>query len=704
MSIQKDYIERVYAGVLGKLIGVYLGRPFEGWTYERIMEELGPIKYYVNEKLGDPLVVTDDDVAGTFTFLRALEDHELSSSLTSEDIGKTWLNYLVEKRSVLWWGGNGSSSEHTAWLNLKNGVPAPDSGSIAVNGLTIAEQIGAQIFIDGWALVAPGKPALAAKFAKNAGSVSHDGESVYAAMLWAAMEAEAFSEKNVDHLLDVGLSQIPLDCLIAKLITDVRKWHKLLPNWLDCRQKIADNYGYDKYHGNCHVIPNHALMIMALLYAPHDFSKGQMIVNTAGWDTDCNAGNLGCLHGIMLGLDGLNQGPDWRGPLADRMLISSADGGNSINDAVKMAYYIANLGYALADEALPEIPKDGAQFHFSLPGSTQGFQIAEGTTQLTNVGVTGKHYNGVGMLGIDFDKLTTNSEVFCTTPTFMSHEVLKMRTYDLMATPLLYPGQQLSARILSRSDTQGDVEVSLLIRCYGLNDKLIDHESEAVRLSAGQTASMDWTVPDCGSQPIAELGVVIRSTGSAQTGWILIDRIGWSGTPKLFLTRPEVPSDFWHKAWVNGVDVFTPQKFKQSFHISQERGEGIISHGTRQWTNYRVSADIALHLGKYAGLTARTQGLRRFYAARITRSGNFEIVRTFDEKTTVLAASKFPVELDKVFKLSLQVSGQQIQAQAEDVSLTFTDQSPEAMVNGGIGLIVADGAASALFFNVSEVE
>tara|TARA_B100000768_G_C11143213_1_gene317012 strand:+ start:137 stop:490 length:354 start_codon:yes stop_codon:yes gene_type:complete len=100
--------------------------------------------------------------------------------------------------------------------------------------------------------------------------------------------------------------------------------------------------------------------------------------------------------------------------------------------------------------------------------------------------------------------------------------------------------------------------------------------------------------------------------------------------------------------------------------------------------------------------TARTQGLRRFYAARITRSGNFELVRTFDEKTTVLATSKFPVELDKIFKLSLRVSGRQVHAQADDVNLAFTDQSPEAMLNGGIGLIVADGAASALFFNVSE--
>ena len=43
MSLPADYAERVYAGVLGKSIGVYLGRPFEGWTYDRIQEKLGDI-------------------------------------------------------------------------------------------------------------------------------------------------------------------------------------------------------------------------------------------------------------------------------------------------------------------------------------------------------------------------------------------------------------------------------------------------------------------------------------------------------------------------------------------------------------------------------------------------------------------------------------------------------------------------------------
>ena len=34
--IPKDYIEKVYAGWLGKIIGVRHGAPIEGWEYDRI--------------------------------------------------------------------------------------------------------------------------------------------------------------------------------------------------------------------------------------------------------------------------------------------------------------------------------------------------------------------------------------------------------------------------------------------------------------------------------------------------------------------------------------------------------------------------------------------------------------------------------------------------------------------------------------------
>ena len=347
-TLPADYLERAYAAVLGKLIGVYLGRPFENWTYRRIVEELGEIEYYVHDRLDCPLIVTDDDIAGTFTFIRALEDHGARPDISSREIGQTWLNYIVEQRAILWWGGAGNSTEHTAWLNLKRGVEAPASGSIALNGKAVAEQIGAQIFIDGWAIVAAGDPALAARLAEQAARVSHDGAAVDAAKLWAAMEAEAFVSRDIDHLIDVGLRQIAVDSPIAKLIADVRRWRSQFADWRDTRREIETHYGYDKHPGNCHVIPNHALMIMAALYAPDDFSRAETIVCTSGWDTDCNAGNVGCLLGAMLGLDGIEGTHDWRGPVADRMLISSADGGGAINDAVRVTYRLVDLGRRLA--------------------------------------------------------------------------------------------------------------------------------------------------------------------------------------------------------------------------------------------------------------------------------------------------------------------------------------------------------------------
>ena len=38
VTLHEEIRERVYAGVLGKLIGVYLGRAVEGWSYQAIRE------------------------------------------------------------------------------------------------------------------------------------------------------------------------------------------------------------------------------------------------------------------------------------------------------------------------------------------------------------------------------------------------------------------------------------------------------------------------------------------------------------------------------------------------------------------------------------------------------------------------------------------------------------------------------------------
>ena len=142
-QLEQSYETQVYAGVLGKVIGVYLGRPFEGWSKERIEEKWGLIDHYVHEDQGVPLVVSDDDISGTLTFVRALEDSGLYADTPEDFFGKTWLNYLIENKTILWWGGMGHSTEHTAYLRLKAGIPSPKSGSMELNGKTVAEQIEA---------------------------------------------------------------------------------------------------------------------------------------------------------------------------------------------------------------------------------------------------------------------------------------------------------------------------------------------------------------------------------------------------------------------------------------------------------------------------------------------------------------------------------------------------------------------------------
>jgi ADP-ribosylglycohydrolase len=58
--------QQIYAGVLGKIIGVYLGRPVEGWSYAAIKERFDEIYYYAHRSVGVPLIVADDDISGTF--------------------------------------------------------------------------------------------------------------------------------------------------------------------------------------------------------------------------------------------------------------------------------------------------------------------------------------------------------------------------------------------------------------------------------------------------------------------------------------------------------------------------------------------------------------------------------------------------------------------------------------------------------------
>jgi ADP-ribosylglycohydrolase len=691
MFIPSDYVERVYAGVLGKIIGVYLGRPFEGWSYEAILAQLGEINYYVHERRNVPLIVTDDDIAGTFTFLRALPDHGHSRDLTPAQIGQTWLNYIIEKRSILWWGGLGNSTEHTAYLRMKAGIPAPDSGSARLNGKVVSEQIGAQIFVDGWAMVAPGDPELAADLARRAGSVSHDGEALYGAQALAAMEAAAFVEPDTQTLLDIALRFVPGDSVIYRLIQDLRAWHAAERDWHKTREKIVSVYGYDTYGGNCHMVPNHALIILGLLYGENDFQRSLMITNTSGWDTDCNSGNLGCLLGIKHGLAGLETGPDWRGPVADRLYLSSADGGRAITDAVIETYHIANLGLGLAGEK-PVAPKGGARFHFEMPGSVQGFQAeasveSQGTVTLQNV--AGHSARGQRSLAITFDALATGRVGRVSTSTFIPPEAIQMPApYDFQASPTLYPGQTVRARLTGDEANAASVQTRLYVSTYGPSDHPARIYGPAQSLAPGGAHTLEWRLPDTAGAPIFEIGLEVSAAQRA-SGTVYLDYLTWEGTPTAVFQRPNGTGQMWRRAWVNGVDHYD-EHWPEAFRIAQDRGRGLLIQGCREWQDYQVQAVIKPHLMQAGGLAVCVQGLNRYYALLLCAEGKARLEKWLEQRT-ILAEVDFAWDMGADYAFSLSVQGGRIRGWIDGHPLFDVHDPEPSLRSGAIALVCEEG-------------
>ncbi len=328
-QLPESYINKIYAGWLAKIIGIRLGAPVEGWTYEKIKNIYGELDHY---SVNYSLFAADDDSNGPLFFLRALEDSKKGVDLTANDVGEALLNYAPFEHGFFWWGGYGTSTEHTAYLNLRNGIAAPRSGSIEQNGSVVAEQIGGQIFIDTWGLVAPGNTELAAKLAQKAASVSHDGNGVYGGIFIAVCISHAFEDSNIIFIIEKGLSFIPKNCEYTRVVRAVMAYYNENPNdWRSCYRYIFENFGYDRYPGNCHIIPNAAVMILSLLYGEGDFSDTINICNMCGWDTDCNVGNIATIMGVVCGLEAIDY-EKWRKPINDFLACSSVVGSLNIMD------------------------------------------------------------------------------------------------------------------------------------------------------------------------------------------------------------------------------------------------------------------------------------------------------------------------------------------------------------------------------------
>jgi len=123
------------------------------------------------------------------------------------------------------------------------------------------------------------------------------------------------------------------------------------------------------------------------------------------------------------------------------------------------------------------------------------------------------------------------------------------------------------------------------------------------------------------------------------------------------------------------------------FRLSQNRGVGLISQGSLEWADYRVEADVTPHLAVAAGVAARVQGMRRWYALQLV-DGAARLVRSMDE-TVVLANVPLAWDPFESHHLALEVVGDRITGWVNGVQIG--DIRDGAIRCGAVGIVCEEG-------------
>ena len=650
MLTTRTTFERIYAGIIAKAIGVRLGAPVEPtiWSYERIRDTYGEITGYLRDFKN---FAADDDTNGPVYFIRALRDYGLGA--TAEDVGRTWLNYAAEEHGMYWWGGFGTSTEHTAYLNLRAGIPAPRSGSIAQNGTTIAEQIGGQIFIDSWGWVNPGNPERAAKMAAMAASVAHDGDGLNGARFCAAAIAQAFVATSIAEIVEAGLAQIDRDSTYARVARAVVDFHAAHPDdWRACRDMLGAQWGYDRYPGVCHIIPNAGVTVMAIVYGRGDLPRTAEIATMAGWDTDCNAGNAAAIVGTFQGVQ-----PGWdkyRKPINDAFIASGVLGTVNVVDIPSFARELTVLAERLNGETpepvwAEDFERRGIRFDFDAPGATHGFRT-EGNNQIALKSATGS-------LEILLDRLERGQGGRIFWKPFYRRSDFDDERYRPMFTPLADDGQRVEFKLrLDPWNGDGNLRVTPYIR-RTMSGRIEEMGAWHVP-SSSDWQDLSFVIPDGQGEAVDEIGVLVEYFGRLKfLGRLFLSDFSVSGPGKVVID-PKIETQEW-----GGITRFTWNRG----HWSLQDG-AIHAHSPRDadaWTGNAYLRDVSVKatLTPLAGrshlISARVQGTSRFYAAGF--DGDEVVIVREDHGTTVLARAAFGPLAGRAYELELRVTGDRLE-------------------------------------------
>ena len=318
-----EYYDKLKGCYLGKNVGGTLGAPFE--CYRGV--------YNVDGFMQDvSMPIPNDDVDLQLVWLSAVE-HE-GRNVDSHVLAEYWDYYVTAVISEYGTGKN----------NFNAGIMPPLTGYLRNEN---RNSNGAWIRAEIWACLCAGNPMLAANYAYYDACVDHSDEGVHSAVFLASLMAAAFFESDARKLAQIGFSFIPDDCAVKKAVelvfdcfdsgddylTARKKLFKLVPSsfgeiggvWRGtaempacekCPAQQADSEIPKAEHGYDAPWSMGAIMI-GWLYGKGDFGKSVCIATNLGEDTDCTAGSLGAILGIIAGAKALPA--EWVNACSDKI-------------------------------------------------------------------------------------------------------------------------------------------------------------------------------------------------------------------------------------------------------------------------------------------------------------------------------------------------------------------------------------------------
>ena len=319
-----ERLDRLHGAWTGRCVGCALGKPVEGRGMQR--DETGKLSgrisiknylqkrddwpltdYFSNRDVGDgdripgfhsyreniAFMEPDDDVHYTLVGLGVLEQHGFD--FTWDDVARYWLSHIPIAAIC--------TAEAQAILNMQNCSRRGQDPSRGPEWTRryrnpYREWIGAQIRADGWAYACAGKPELAAELAWRDAHWTHERNGIYGEMMFAAMIAAAFAESDLTKLIEIGLSEIPVDCRLARWVRMCMEWLTEYGDWESCMDRLEAELG--EMHV-VHTINNALICLIALHYGELDTTRTPAIAVMCGLDTDCNGATVGSIVGAIAG-------------------------------------------------------------------------------------------------------------------------------------------------------------------------------------------------------------------------------------------------------------------------------------------------------------------------------------------------------------------------------------------------------------------